>query len=322
MEKKKTQGQSAAEWMERKNSTKSQIHAIKIKLNALPSDQMLGMAAGEAKSRLDSFIYLNGREENQIPENKSGAFKRLKTDAEDKSAKAKAAKKQRRELSAELTRLNKELADLKYPIKAEGFSAEGLRKFVREGLKHWVDMIKAANKKISDLISKRDELKAELGNLEYRSESLDEDALLDITVEDHALEQKKITQLQRKKEAVEDLLQQTENAIEGKKKQLEATKKEFADALTSAVDAYTQVGMVKTAKELRLILDEDEKYNKTAVEVCQELLSETKTASVHVFEFTGGTLPVQTHLFHDKTARDKTIEMIKSILEQPSELSA
>jgi len=317
------QGQTTAQWMERRNDIKSRIDEIKFKLNALPNDRMAGMAAGEAKARVDSFLYQKGGgEESRIPENNLEEFKRLKADAADKTTTVKAVKKQRRELSEELTRFNKEFAKLKYPIEIEGFSVDGLRKFVRECVKHWVDTIKTANTKLNSLESKREELKTEQKKFEYRPESLDETALLDITVEARALQHKKIKQLQRKKEAVEDLLQQIEDAIEGNKKQIESTKKEFADALTSAVDAYTQAGMVKTAKELRHILDEDEKYNKTAVEVCQELLSETKTNSVHVFNFTGGTLPVQTHLFHDNMARDKTGAMVKIVLEQFSELSA
>jgi chromosome segregation ATPase len=316
---KKIEGQGPAEWIERKKIIERQIGDINKKLNSMPNVQSLVIAAGDAKARVESFIYLNGGSEGQTPENKQGQLQKLKEDVEKTANVAKSTKQQYKQIISEKADLKKELAGLQRLNHPKSFSIEGLREFVLKAVKPLIEIIKATEAKLRKLEANRDKFKAELDNCDCKSKALDENALMDISVEDYALELKNIEQLEGKQKAVEDLLGRTELAIEAKKKQLESEKKEFADDLTAAVDAYTYGGMLKIARELKSILEEDEKYHKYTTELCHKLLSEIGAAPIDVFGFTGGSLPVKTHLFYPIDLKEKVDAMVENIFKQQAE---
>ena len=316
MIKNKVEGEGIAERIERKREIKQKIESINRKLERINVPSMT-MSAGDARTRFNSFVSLNGGDENKIYENKKGEFQKLKEDMTAKEVAAKNAKKQHKELSSELSVLKKELLCLRSPAKISDFSIRGLRDFVLKFVSPWLERINSIEEGLNRLIIRRDSLKEELENPEIQSEDLDEETLLNIPIADYlSLKGEKRAGATRQA-AVEDLLQRTELAIEQKKKQLQSEKKEFADDLAHAVDAYTNAGAIKTAQELDQMLKEDEEYDKIAKDLCYELLSKTKTEPVHVFEFTGGSLPAQTHIFQTNVLRDKVRKMVEETLREP-----
>ena len=316
MKKNKVEGKGIAETVERKREIKQKIISINRELGRINVPSMT-MSAGDARIRFNSFVHLNGGDENKIPENKKGEFRKLKEDMTAKEAAEKTAKKQHKELSSELSGLKKELLCLRSPAKISDFSIRGLRDFVLKAVSPWLERINSIEERLNRLVIRRDSLKEELENPEIQSEDLDEETLLNIPITNYlSLKSEKRAGANRQA-AVEDLLQRTELAIEQKKKQLQSDQKEFADDLAHAVDAYTNAGAIKTAQELGQMLKEDEEYDKIAKDLCYELLSKTKTDPVHVFEFTGGSLPAQTHIFQTNVLRGKVRNMVEKTLKEP-----
>lgn len=319
MIKENIEGQGAAERIEHITTINRQIEDITIKFSALPQLQSLKIAAGEARSRLESFIYLNGGDESEVPENKQGQLRELKEDVEETANIAKTAAEQYDQLTSELTRLKKERADLQCLNQTKDFSVEGLRDYVLGAVRPWMKIIEATRAKLDSLEAKRSKIMAELNNIKCRSKSLDEDALLEISVEDHMSELDSIQQLKNKKRAVEDLLQQTETAIEQKRKQLKSDQKEFADALTIAADEYTHSGILKFTQSFKRLFEEDKKYDKAMMELCSDLAFAVGAKPVDIFGFTGGTLPIQSHLICRQDIRMRIGCMIEDIFKQQAE---
>lgn len=305
MKKNSNQKQAAAKWLERRKTLKEQIEKIKQQLQTeFPGEALLRRAADDARDRLNNFFSVNKDKNGKIPENKQRQLEALQVEYNNENEKAKAAIEQRRELDKKLNALQKELADLKYVFTVGSFSVAGLGEMIRESVKPIIDMIKAQRDKINSLKQKRDELEAEIENFECDAKSLGDDELLSSTVEGHATGYESIKQLQAKKEAAEDLLQQTKDAIRKNETQLEPIRNELVEALKSVVEDYARIGTEKTAKKLKSILDEDEKFSKAVFEISRDLAAETGASMT----------PIEAHIFMDKEAIDGVLKMVDKIL--------
>ncbi len=312
--------QVAKDWFFRMKEIQEQIADINRKIGVAPDISRLAIPAGDAKRRLESFVYLNGdqREEN-IPDRLQGELRTLKNNVAETAEALEKYKKQSHQLIEERDELKKRLDGTFRQTNLElstNFSADGLKEFVESVVEIWLDSIKTIKDKLSHLEEKRSELKSEVKSFRPKTKNFNEDELLNASIKDLTAELKAEEELKRRQKAAEELFNQAEAAVKAVQKRLEAERKQFADDLTDAVAAYTNAGIFNTAQDLKLLLKKDSLYHEAVSEICRELLKKTGTDAAHVFNFTGGSLPAQTHIISDSVIRGRLESMVDEILKQ------
>ncbi|MBU4432744.1 hypothetical protein KKD60_05710, partial [Patescibacteria group bacterium] len=172
------------DWLKKKQRIEKEIEGLAWAISSIPDGQQAGMQAGDAKSRLDSFIYQHGPI-NRMSDRDKGQYEMLKQALEDKQKVAKEAKEKYALAKEKLDRKKQELESLQTPATEEVFYSSGLEILLKKSLEPWILMIKEAESKKADLAEKKSNLMDEKLKLSAPSKALDENSLLVVDIEKH-----------------------------------------------------------------------------------------------------------------------------------------
>ena len=190
-----------------------------------------------------------------------------------------------------------ELTELEFPITVESFSVDGAESFVRKAVEPFFKLIHPTLKELEQLKNKHAELDAELGKCKPDERWMSEKDLAQADIDEHAEIIHQREKIERKQRAISELIERTTSAIRVKEEQLNDLRKSFADALTTAINTYSNVGRKTIAMALQDLLATDKDYYANTVDLCDQLIAEAGATPADVYEYTGGTHPAATRIF-------------------------
>lgn len=263
--------EQAETWAVKRNLLKSEKQRVAKELSRLKSHTFSGQTAGEAKMRLESFIYQNGVTESAVPLSKRGQLESLKSTYDEAIEKAIATKSKHKELSKELERLNKELIEINNLDHIQSFEAGGLEAFVTESISPVLGGLQEQIRRLNALRKKRDELQKEIERFRIQSLKLDENELIDASVSEHSTAMKNLKKERDRREAVKDLFEQIEQAINGLETQIAGDQETFATLLVDTVNAYTTKARRVFLEDLKTIMEKDTEYFQCAKQLLEKM---------------------------------------------------
>lgn len=317
---KENETKQVKDWAVEKNAIKARIQKLKGRYYLLRVNQ-LQQDSGDAKFRKDSFLHQHGGDEGKLSERDRRTLEILADDYGKKFTAWQAALKAQRKDHKELEQLGRQLAENKFPLSLEAFSVKGVGPFLRRAVSPWTSEIKAAQELLTQLRQKQKALVSELVESRYIKPDLSEAQLLETDADGNISTINERREVEKKVESLEDLIERTTTAIKAKVQEVDELKKKFADALTSAVEAYTNEGRRKTAAAVKVLMEEDETYHQQVTSICNQLIARVGAKPVDVYGFTGSSSPAATRIFPgghmDKTHISTQIEAALNPQEQP-----
>lgn len=261
------------DWLKKKQSIEKEIKRLVADISSLPHGQHEEIQAGEAKARLDSFVYRKGAV-REMTENDKLDYETLKQDFENKHKIARETKEKYALAKEKLNQKRTELGSLEPPETDEVFHSSGLEILLKKSLEPWIVMIKEAESKKADLSEKRTNLIHEKSRLNLTSEALDEDSLLKADIDKHHQLKSAENKAIEKAMSIENLIQQIDNAICEKEKHLKALRADFSEALQGIVRQITKAAAKEISTQFEEILKADAFYFETCSRSCNELIKD------------------------------------------------
>ncbi|MBU4318689.1 MAG: hypothetical protein KKF30_15635 [Proteobacteria bacterium] len=261
------------DWLKKKQRIEKEIEGLAWAISSIPDGQQAGMQAGDAKSRLDSFIYQHGPI-NRMSDRDKGQYEMLKQALEDKQKVAKEAKEKYALAKEKLDRKKQELESLQTPATEEVFYSSGLEILLKKSLEPWILMIKEAESKKADLAEKKSNLMDEKLKLSAPSKALDENSLLVVDIEKHYQIKTAENKAGKKAQSIADLIQQIDKAMTEKEKHLKVLRADFIEALTGIVAQFANACAKEISTQFDEILKADAFYSETCSRSCNELVNE------------------------------------------------
>lgn len=268
---KKQSSEQSETWAVKRTFLKKEKQRVAEELSRLKSSVFSGQTAADAKIRLESFLYQNGGGESAVPLSKKGQLESLKNTYEEAYAKATITKSKHKELTEELKRINKELTDVNNLDHIQSFEAGGLEAFVMESVSPLLKGIQEQISRRNVLIGKLDELQKEIERFKIQSLKLDEDELIEASVSEHSAAMENLKKERDRREAVKDLFNQTEQAINGLEKQIKEDQEIFFTLLADAVKAYTTKARREFLIHFQSIMEKDSEYFISAKQLIENL---------------------------------------------------
>ncbi len=171
-----------------------------------------------------------------------------------------------------------------------------IRGFILEAVHQGIEKVKTVSAKLNQLETKRAELETELEQLELGlKQTITDEALLDISVENRMDELCKIGDIKNQNTAIIDILAHLNESIERNQRRLNEEHKEFVGLLREAVINHTQQTRLKINQELSRILAKDQDYSNALSGVCSDILNELHIENTY-FQDDGGSFSSESHL--------------------------
>lgn len=313
-----TKKQDTMAWLEQKQDIEKKIAELEVSLAHKPDGKQATRKAYEAKTRLEYFInrygHYQGLNDVRFHANKEAEYRQLAADADRIAKEATLATKSYNAILDEISALRLQLADLHFPVSIDDFSLDGAEKFFKIAVSSASLLIKDAVKKLDQLRARSSELEAELDLCKVNAPDLTEDELVNVDTDAHAERMRGMESAELKANAILDLLNKTDAAISTKEKHLNELRKHFADTLTKAVDAYTAIGIKKTAIALGEMIDADDRYHLMVTQVCSKLAEENGAKPADVFHDTSSTRAAKTRIFPNHMVRQRISAFVESNL--------
>ncbi|BBO75192.1 hypothetical protein DSCW_26090 [Desulfosarcina widdelii] len=304
--------QSVTDWMQKKSKLEEKIQLLACQITNAHNQKRLQATA--ARTRKENYLQRHRGDEFRLSENEKREYAQLVNDYEAKQKDAIVETKKNNNLKKELSDLKLQLAELEFPISVEDFTVDGAEPFVKSAVEPFLKHIQSSLKELDQLKMKRTELDTELSKCKPKEKWMNEKDLINVDINAHTEIVHERERVERKERSISELIERTNAAIKAKEIQLEELRKTFADTLTTAVDAYSANGKKTMAKALDEMIATDNQYYASITAICNNLIVEAGAKAVDVFEYTGGTIPVQTRIFPIGTIRANILNFVESAL--------